>query len=351
MASVHVERLDHLGLIACMIQDVGLISLIDARLVPDEPEESTPGEAVAGMLLKGLGGAHRPRSLTPQCFTNTPLDLLCRPGGRAERFHRFQLGRTLDAVQAYGGELVLSELALAGCAQERLEPRVPHLDPTSFSLTGDDVPASDEHAMRITHGYAKDHRPDVKQAVFALLVSHEGGGPLVSNSGDGHTSDTQIVQERAEALMAALAPSPTPRYLVADAKLSPEDTAATLAQLGCIPRIPGTLKRVAQVIPQALQGDRWARLDARPRYDGRELCHDGMAQRWLGVSSPAAMERAEAHRNKAQQRAWAALEKPLLPLHAKRFETPAAAQAALTARSPAWRYHQRAGGELIDPKR
>jgi Domain of unknown function (DUF4277) len=63
MASVHVERLDHLGLIACMIKDLDLISMIDARLVPDEQEEITPGEAVAGMILNGLGFAHRPLSL------------------------------------------------------------------------------------------------------------------------------------------------------------------------------------------------------------------------------------------------------------------------------------------------
>jgi len=89
MASVHVERLDHLGLIACMIKDVGLISMIDARLVPDEQEEITPGEAVAGMILNGLGFANRPLSLTPQFFTNKPLDLLFRPGVRAEMFNRF----------------------------------------------------------------------------------------------------------------------------------------------------------------------------------------------------------------------------------------------------------------------
>ena len=46
MASVHVERLDHLGLVACMIKDLGLISMIDARLIPDAQEEITPGEAV-----------------------------------------------------------------------------------------------------------------------------------------------------------------------------------------------------------------------------------------------------------------------------------------------------------------
>jgi hypothetical protein len=68
MDSVHVERLDHLGLIACMIKDLGLIRMIDARLVPDEQEEITPGEAVAGMILNGLGFANRPLSLTPQFF-------------------------------------------------------------------------------------------------------------------------------------------------------------------------------------------------------------------------------------------------------------------------------------------
>src|SRR5437764_12245192 len=52
MASVHVERLDHLGLIAWMIKDLGLIRMIDARLGPDEQEEITPGEAVAGMILQ-----------------------------------------------------------------------------------------------------------------------------------------------------------------------------------------------------------------------------------------------------------------------------------------------------------
>jgi hypothetical protein len=63
------------------------------------------------------------------------------------------------------------------------------------------------------------------------------------------------------------------------------------------------------------------------------------------------MERAEVHLNQAQQRAWAAIEKQRLPLQAKRLETPAAVQAALTARSKAWRYPQLARGELIDHKR
>ena len=36
--------------------------MIETRLVPDPPELITPGEAVAGMILNGLGFANRPLS-------------------------------------------------------------------------------------------------------------------------------------------------------------------------------------------------------------------------------------------------------------------------------------------------
>src|SRR5215510_3437572 len=121
MALTHVERLDHLGLIAAVIKDIGLIDMIDTRLVPDAHEEITPGEAMAGMILTGLGFANRPLSLTPQFFANKPLDLLFREGVRAEMFNRFKLGRTLEEVYAYGCDLLLSELARTSCTQERIE--------------------------------------------------------------------------------------------------------------------------------------------------------------------------------------------------------------------------------------
>src|SRR5207245_7040708 len=150
MASVHVEVLDHLGLIDCMIKDVGLISMIDARLVPDEQEEITPGEAVAGMILNGLGFANRPLSLTPQFFANKPLDLLFRPGVEAAMFNRFKLGRTLDEVNTYGCDLFFSEIALAVCQHEAIDQRFHHLDTTSFALSGEYIPESDEQAIAIT---------------------------------------------------------------------------------------------------------------------------------------------------------------------------------------------------------
>jgi transposase len=110
MESVRVERLDHLGVIAEVMKDLGLIDMIDARLVPDKQEGLTPGEAIAGMILNGLGFANRPLSLTPQFFANTPLGLLFREGVHAEMFNRFKLGRTLDEVYTYGCDLLYTQV-------------------------------------------------------------------------------------------------------------------------------------------------------------------------------------------------------------------------------------------------
>jgi transposase len=193
MASVHVERLDHGGVIASVIKDLGLIDMINARLVPDAQEVLTPGEAVAGMILNDLGFAHQPLSLTPQFFANKPLDLLFREGLEADLFNRFTLGRTLDEADTYGCDVLFQELALAVCAQEGIDQRFHHLDTTSFSLSSEYVPDSAERAMTITHGYSKGRRPDLKQAVLELMVSQDGGVPCVSKNWDGYTSDIHVL--------------------------------------------------------------------------------------------------------------------------------------------------------------
>jgi transposase len=351
MEPLRVERLDHLGVIASVIKDLGLIDMINARLAPDAQEVLTPGEAVAGMILNGLGFANRPLSLTPQFFANKPLALLFHEGLEAEHFNRFKLGRTLDDAYTYGCDALLQELALAVCAQEGIDQRFNHLDTTSFSLTGEYVPDSDEHAIMITHGYSKDHRPDLKQVVLELMVSQDGGVPCVSKSWDGNTSDIHVFQERAQALMTAFEHTPSPRYLVADAKLYHADNAPHLQHMGFITRIPNTLGVVSQVIRQALEWDTWHPVDDNIRYQRLELCHYGMAQRWLVVYSQAAFERAAARLKKATQREDEAITKALFHLQAQRFPTPEAAHDALAAVAQRWQYHQVESSHLTEHPR
>ncbi len=339
MDVITVERLDHVGIIAGVIKDSGLIERINARLLLDDQEEITTGEAIAGMILNGLGFSARPMSLPPQFFANQPVGVLFRNGVSAGHFNRFKLGRSLDKAFAYGCDMLFSEVALAVCQREGIELKFTCPDTTSFSLTGAYVPETDTQAIAITYGYSKDHRPDLTQAVLALMVAQEGGVPLMRQSWDGNASDTVVFKERCEALIAQCEASETPRSVIADAKLYTEANAPNLAYLPFMTRIPETLTVTQQVIEQTWAGGEWQPLDETVRYQRVELCHYGMAQRWLVVSSQDAWQRAEQTRAKAQAKESEQVQTQLCHLQAHRFPSETEARAALETIAQRWRYH------------
>jgi hypothetical protein len=77
--SVHVETgtmrgpityqsysLDHLGLVAAMIDELGLVEILDSVIIQDhEQRVVSVGQAVKAMILNGLGFSHRTLYLTP----------------------------------------------------------------------------------------------------------------------------------------------------------------------------------------------------------------------------------------------------------------------------------------------
>jgi transposase len=266
-------------------------------------------------------------------------------------FHRFTLGRPLDEVTPYGSALLLSEIALVVCQQAAMEQRCTPLDPTRCSLTGDYVAERDQQALTLTHGSSQDHRPALKPAVLALRVSQDGGVPWVSKTWDGNASDSQIFQDRAKALLATLAPSPTPRSLIADRKLYSQANAAQLKPLGFLTPMPQTLQRGSQVIRQALREDPWPALDATTRSHHLALGHYGMAQRWCVLRSEAAVQRAATSLSKAPKRECDAIKTPRFPWQAKRFASPQSAQAAWAALAGSWGYPYVTSTALLEHKR
>jgi len=279
MENISVERLDHLGLISGVMKELGIGKFIDSRIPPEDKEEITTGEAVEGMILNGLGFSDRPLSLTPQFFENKPLDALFREGVCPESFNRFKLGRSLDKINAYGCDLLFSELSLSACHQEGVNQQFNSLDTTTFSLSGEYVPDPEEQAILITHGHSKDHRPDLKQVVVETIVSQDGGVPLVCKSWDGNSSDNEIFKVRSKALIEEFKTSDSPRYVIADSKLYTQKNASNLSCIPFVTRIPETLKVVGEVIDQAWDLDAWQVLDEANVYQRLDLGHYGINQR------------------------------------------------------------------------
>jgi len=338
-----IKRLDHHGIVAGIIDDLGIVALIDNSIKQDEQQEITTGEAVKGMIMNGLGFSNRPLSLSPQFFTNLPMEHLFRPGVEANHFNRHKLGRTLDQCYDYGSSELFSQIAEKACREESVDTSCQSLDTTSYSLSGDyesTLEQEDSAAITITHGYSKDKRADLKQVVQEIIVSQDGGIPLACKAWDGNTSDNKIFKERTRNLIQSFKSSDMPQYLIADSKLYHQENSPFLSQINFITLVPSTNKQERLQISLAIEEDNWVKIDDNYRYHAYQLKHMDISQRWIVVYSNAARDRAENTINKQVNRAKDKLEKDLFHLQAQRFACETDANKALDKLIKKLKYHK-----------
>lgn len=77
------ERLDHLGIVAGVCQEIGLAAWLDAQ-DPSNRQQVSVGTATVAMILNGLGFSNRQLYLVPQYFANKPVEHLLGAGIKAE---------------------------------------------------------------------------------------------------------------------------------------------------------------------------------------------------------------------------------------------------------------------------
>lgn len=337
-----IKRLDHHGIVAGVIEDLQIVQLIDQYLPQDEKQEITPGEAVKGMIMNGLGFANRPLSLSPQFFINLPLEHLFRKGVEASHFNRHKLGRTLDQCFDFGCEGLFALVSQQACQIENVDCQFKSLDTTSHSLTGEyafDDQDSDENIIKITHGHSKAHRPDLKQVVQEMIVSQDGGIPLACKNWDGNSADTAVFKARSKALVNSFKNSEAPSFLVADCKLYHKNNAEFLSQLKFITLIPSTIKLEKELISKKLKENEWQIIDDNYQYSVEAVEHMEIKQRWVIVHSQAARGRAVKTVAKQVERAKIQLDKSLYHLQAQRFACETDAKKALKSITKKLKYH------------
>ena len=98
-------NLDHLGLVAAMVDELGIVKLIDTVIVQDHKQRMVSvGQAVKAMILNGLGFSHRALYLTPHFFEKKPVARLLGTGIEARRLNDDTLANALDRIYSYGVE-------------------------------------------------------------------------------------------------------------------------------------------------------------------------------------------------------------------------------------------------------
>ena len=179
---------------------------------------------------------------------------------------------------------------MAATAAKRLglSPTFTHLDTTSFHVDGrynsEETPT--EQGVHITHGYSRDHRPDLNQVMLALIVEPQAGIPVLMKPLSGNSSDAQEFGQVIRDHMAQLHTTYGATYLGADSALYSADNLQKLAetQLKWITRVPATLGEAQAVLSQADPQTMAPRQEGY-RYRVVPSTYGGVAQRWVLVYS------------------------------------------------------------------
>ena len=166
------KQLGHLGLVAGMCDELGIVELIDTLIPQDHDKRKVSiGLAVKAMILNALGFANHALYLTELFFHDKPVERLLGKGIEAKHLNDDLLGRVLDAIWEYGPSELYPQLAAQAVKTLGLLTRFGHMDSTGFHVDGkynsDEEPEAG--VIHITKGYSRDHRPDLNQVVLQLI--------------------------------------------------------------------------------------------------------------------------------------------------------------------------------------
>lgn len=147
-----------------------------------------------------------------------PYDPALVYGGR---FGDDVLARALDRLFQTDRASLLTRVVLHAVKADGVDLSQIHQDTTSVKLTGA-YEKQQRRAVQLVRGYSKDHRPDLRQLVYELSVTHDGAIPILFKAHDGNRSDDSLHWENWQMLRGLLGRSDF--LYVADSKLCVSET-------------------------------------------------------------------------------------------------------------------------------
>lgn len=341
------QRLDHLGIVAGICNEIGLIETIDAQL-PDTGRKVSVGQAVQAMVLNGLGFVSRPLYLSPEFFQNKPAALLVGAGLDAADLNDDCLGRALEQLFKQGVTEVFAAVSARALQTFGIETRFAHLDSTSISVHGayegdeadERVSDNEPVAIHITHGYSRDQRPDLKQAVLSLMCANQASLPVWLRVLDGNASDSTSFAETIQAYLSQFSAEDALPVFVADAALYNEKTLQQLCDTcRIVTRVPATLKAVKDIYAQVDNDHLWV-ADEDTRYMAFGAYYAGIKQRWLLVlHDPSRLKQDQSLQQRVDKERLG-IDKKLETLQNRDFGCADAVHKAVAALTKTWRYHR-----------
>ena len=313
--AIDVEDVDHLGIIAGIVDEIGLVEIVNEQLGTHEQESVSAGNIVKALILNCLGFLTAPLYLFSQFFEGKATEHLIGAGVKPEQLNDHRIGRVLAQLYSYGVTELFVQIALAAVHRFGVEVESAHMDGSSLSVHGQYLGSSTESLadeslsnnqeaeseqsscaqaesvdsdepvpIEIVHGYSRDSRPDLKQFTLNLICSGDADVPLSLVVGNGNDADRAVFAPLIQQFQQQWT-GEQPKVFVADAALFSEENLRTLATTPWITRAPATLGAVQQLL-QTLPAEQF-HPSGLSGYAIAEVCstYADVRQRWLVVHS------------------------------------------------------------------
>jgi len=353
-SSITVTNLDHLGIVAGLIDEMKLVEQINELVVEQPGEKVSPGHAVKAMILNGLGLFSSPLYLFPEFFEGKPTEYLIGEGIQAKHLNDDRLGRVLDKLYLTGLEEIFLSIALKAVQKFSVSVESIHLDSSSLSVEGEyenhlteeinvEVDSGEggklnpPQRIQLTYGYSRDKRPDLKQFMVDLICSGDGDVPVFLRTGSGNESDQKVFPEifkqfRSQANFNSL--------MVADSALYTAENLKQMASLKWLTRVPFRLKPAQALAKQVQTQEMILSSLVGYRYSIQTRTYAGIEQRWLVVESQERKESDQKRLLKKIEKDRLEAEKELRELSRQKFACVRDAMKASKKLERKFKYHQ-----------
>ena len=314
-----------LPIINHILRRMRLGEILDEQLPADDPRVKLPTSRALLVLVRNVLMSREPIYGVAEWAQRYAPDLLDLWPEELEYLTDDRLGRCLGRFfESVGPSLIFAVVRQVirefGVCLDQL-----HNDSTTVTFFGAYAEAEAEGRRRgrpthaITWGHNKDHRPDLKQLLYILTVSDDGGVPVYFTSASGNVVDDKTHCQTWD-LLRELVERPDFLY-VADCKLATTENMNYIAQRGgrSVSVLPRSRKEDTQFrerLRQTPQAVTWQHLYDVTDQDGRvldriQVCRDeavsaeGYRLLWFRSSRKAELDAAT--RSRRIQRALAEL--------------------------------------------
>lgn len=314
-----------LPLVNHLLERMRLEELLQEHLPPDDPRCVLPTSRVLLVLVRNVLLSREPVYAVGEWAARFAPDLFDLWIDQVSLLQDDRLGRCLTRLfVGTGPELILAVVRhVIDEFQISLEEL--HNDSTTVSFYGAYPEATEQRRRQgrvtpaITWGYSKDHRPDLKQLLYTLTVSHDGGVPVYFTTASGNVVDNETHRATWD-ILCQLVGGPDFLY-VADCKLASDENLGHIARRGgrfitVMPRTYGQDKQFRDQLCQSPEAIRWERLYDVTNENGQvvdtfSVCADQFVSsagyRLLWYHSTRKVEQDQLARTRRTQRAFAAL--------------------------------------------